>query len=261
MVMRNIDLAFVSLLFFSACNSRPQPETVSLAATDIEAKRIADLSRFFVRSGESYADAKQKITSIRNTLKQKYESADSDEKRQSVIEEARYEIIRSLVQEIIPYWYGTPWDFNGYTAEPGTGVVACGYFVSTTMQHAGFNLNRYTLAQQSPRDEASSINLSDSVPELNSPSIEEVHNYFQQFPDGLSFVGLDFHVGYLLKEKNQLYFIHSNYIEAEGVTIETIEKSDAFRSKWYFIAPITANSELVRKWILNSPIKTYKRPN
>ncbi len=43
----------------------------------------------------------------------------------------------ALVNKIIPYWYGTPWDFNGHTDIPNESNVACGYFVSTPLRHMG----------------------------------------------------------------------------------------------------------------------------
>ena len=66
-----------------------------------------------------------------------------------------------LVNEIIPHWYGTEWDFNGYTAVPNQGVIACGYFVSTTLLHMGINVNRYKMAQQAGLYEAQTLALSE----------------------------------------------------------------------------------------------------
>ena len=53
-----------------------------------------------------------------------------------------------MTDSVFPYWMGTKWDFNGISNVPGQGMIACGYFVSTTLKHVGFNLNRYKLAQQ-----------------------------------------------------------------------------------------------------------------
>ncbi len=56
---------------------------------------------------------------------------------------------QTLLNELIPYWYGVGWTFEGHTNSPDSGTIACGYFVSTTLKHFGMNLNRYRLAQQS----------------------------------------------------------------------------------------------------------------
>ncbi len=63
----------------------------------------------------------------------------------------------TLIDSIFPAWYDTPWDFNGISNVPGEGEIACGYFVSTTLKHAGFNLNRYKLAQQGANEIATAI--------------------------------------------------------------------------------------------------------
>src|SRR6478609_2933662 len=87
-------------------------------------------------TAERYANLQQEIT--RDRLKLSAQSKDSI---------YRY-FQQTLYQKMVPYWLGTTWDFNGYTAIPGQGTVACGYFVSTTLRHMGVNVNRYKLAQQ-----------------------------------------------------------------------------------------------------------------
>jgi len=57
------------------------------------------------------------------------------------------EFTNLMVNKIFPYWYGTPWDFNGTTKRPNEGKIACGYFVTTTIQQMGFPINRIKLAQ------------------------------------------------------------------------------------------------------------------
>ena len=48
---------------------------------------------------------------------------------------------KQIVNGIVPYWYGTPWSFEGHTNQPHQGEIACGYFVSTTLKHMGLNIN------------------------------------------------------------------------------------------------------------------------
>ena len=47
-----------------------------------------------------------------------------------------------------PAWNGTPWSFSGTAAAPGRAPIACGYFVSTALEHAGLAVERRRLAQQ-----------------------------------------------------------------------------------------------------------------
>lgn len=165
-----------------------------------------------------------------------------------------------LLNELIPHWYGTPWDFSGYTDTPGKGVVACGYFVSTVLKHAGFNIDRYRLAQQNPMNEALSIACGDSV-EMYETDPENLQRIFkEEKTEGLYFAGLDFHVGFLLFRGGELYFIHSNYINSQGVVFEKAVLSDAFRASSAFrIVAVSGNQQLINKWLKNEPVQIIKK--
>jgi hypothetical protein len=98
-----------------------------------------------------FEEEEEKATRLKNydTLRvvliqtqRKYNKGDSS------IYSARTYLMKTLKQQIFPSWYGTSWDFNGYTEKPLNGKIACGYFVTTTLKHIGFNLNRYKIAQQ-----------------------------------------------------------------------------------------------------------------
>lgn len=142
-----------------------------------------------------------------------------------------------IVNELLPFWYGTPWDFNGYTKTPRRGAIACGYFVSTVLQHCGFSLNRYTLAQQNPYLEAVSLQLGDSVQEYHCVCKEFVSQFRQRNEDGLYFVGLDFHVGFLLLRAGELLFLHSAYYDPLCVTIEKAADSPVAFFRLSTVAP------------------------
>ena len=223
--------------------------------------KILILLTFFIFSTinqnakSDYSVAKNKIENQRNTIKTNYLNASSKEKKE-LLNTSKQLITYNLTYTIIPFWYGTKWSFDGFTEVPKQGTVACGYFVSTTLSHAGFKLNRYKLAQKDPKKEAELLQIN-GVIEVIEKSPSELKKYFiDTKKDGLYFVGLDFHVGYLLKENNEVFFIHSNYINHEGVKKEPITESKAFVSKKYYIVAITENEKLVEKWILNETVLT-----
>jgi len=262
---KTISFYFLLLLFVSSCGS----STSKLSNQLVSAKKIslADSSTidtaFFAisfRPTGNYENAKKQCGEKRNTLHLKYKSAKTDSVKNKVLDEARWAMTENLLNRIFPFWYGTPWAFEGYTAQPRKGQVACGYFVSTTLKHNGFNLDRYQLAQKNPEVEACSIQCSDSIERLENISPQEIRSVFiSGKKDGLYFVGLDAHVGYLLKRKGELFFIHSNYIGDSGVTIEKVLYSDAFASSSrYYIAGITHNNQLVKSWMENKPISIRK---
>ncbi len=167
-----------------------------------------------------------------------------------------------LVYRVIPYWYGTTWTFEGHTAVPNQGEIACGYFVSTTLLHVGVNINRYKLAQQLPIHEAASLVLADSVLVISQITTEEIiREIARQTLEGIYFLGFDqSHVGFLLNRKNNLYVIHSNYVGG-NVTIERIEESAAFASyRKFYVCPLSNNKSFLKKWQKNELIQVIETP-
>ncbi len=163
-----------------------------------------------------------------------------------------------LTEQIIPHWLGTPWSFEGHTSIPGSGEIACGYFVSTTLKDVGFNLDRYKFAQQLPIHEAKTLALGKPLLEINSNSTDERISILKDtLKEGIYFVGFDQnHVGYIQKKGSELFVIHSNYIGAEGVVIERIEESQVF--SYYdriYIADISRNAALMKKWVKNEVVQ------
>ncbi|HIA10931.1 MAG TPA: hypothetical protein EYN69_02530 [Flavobacteriales bacterium] len=156
-----------------------------------------------------------------------------------------------LVNDIIPYWYGTPWSFEGHTDTPGQGEIACGYFVSTTLLHVGVNLHRYKLAQQSPINEAKTLSLGDPIIILSDTSTKVIETIRDDFEDGIYFLGWESsHVGYLLKRKGEVFLIHSDYYSQSKVIIERAADSEVFSFyETFYIAPITTNKALIEKWL------------
>jgi len=240
------------LLFLNcACTKQVKKEDpggakidLSLAEDSIKIDLIESLRELKIArdSLESYESVKTSIRVQKSTLAEEILGIDS----LSVLFKV------SLLNRIIPYWEGTEWSFEGHTAIPGKGEIACGYFVSTTLKDAGLNLNRYKLAQQSPVDEALSLAINSQVIEITGDSgedmIKEINN---SLPEGIHFIGFDAsHVGYILKEKGQLYLIHSNYLGSTGVEIEQIENSAVFASyNRYYLTTLSTNENFLRSWI------------
>ena len=125
----------------------------------------------------------------------------------------------------------------------------------------GMNIDRYKLAQQGPHIEAKTFEQDSNLMHFNTDTLFETNEFYSfykkleaKLKPGLYFVGLDNHVGFLLAKNGKVYFIHSNYVNGYVMT-ERIFYSSAFRSWIYYIADITYNDELIKKWILNSEVK------
>lgn len=230
--MRILFFIITSLLILSC---QAQEKSVETSNENVEQERDTSIH---LNSSTSY-----------NQVKLQAEQLRKQEARGTAFEEL-------LLNQIIPHWYGTEWDFNGYTDVPNQGVIACGYFVSTTLKHMGINLNRYHLAQQAGLNEAKSIAIVDSN-YFTVYGIDQLEQRMQAEQDGIYFVGLDNHVGYLLKRNAQLYFIHSNYID-DKVMIEKIDESAAFASNIYVVAEISTNETLMQYWHSGEVVKIYR---
>lgn len=197
---------------------------------------------------KTYASVKKSIISKRNSLVSKELRTDSIAKL----------FKRSLVNRIIPFWAGTPWTFEGHTSIPNKGEIACGYFVSTTLKHIGVNLNRYKLAQQSPINEAKSLALDGNIIKVNEASMKEnTATIKKKIKEGIHFLGLgESHVGFILKEKGELYIIHSNFVGDNGVEIELFEFSDVVVPyTWFYIVELSSNETFLKNWIKGKEIK------
>lgn len=261
---KNYIFTLLLIVVISSCsevaNQAEQP-TVERKDTVVQEESITTeqdtipvrLSNFhLVDSTTSYTSTRASIKKERQQLLAQKLSSDS----LSIIFKT------ALLNKIIPYWEGTPWAFEGHISQPHTGEIACGYFVSTTLQHIGLNLNRYHLAQQSPINEAKTLAIDTSAVQTFSEAsslanIVAIQNYLKE---GIHFIGFDqSHVGYILKEKNQLYIIHSNYMDNIGVQIEPIQQSAVFQSYDIFhIVPLSTNEALLDYWVKGLEVKVVR---
>lgn len=192
----------------------------------------------------SYDSVQRSILTVKRKLNESYKA------KRIGLDSVSKVFTQSLVQQIFPYWYGTEWDFNGYTAIPKQGKVACGYFVSTTLKHAGVNLNRYKMAQKAAMDGALMLEKRDSLFIRRNSRDSFVAEFNRKHKDGLYMVGLSFHVGYLFKSGNELYFIHSSYMHPVAVVCEKALESVALgQSSVFVVADISHNRRLLEKWL------------
>ncbi len=206
-------------------------------------------------SGPDYTKTRSNINRICEGLKLDYASIPDSVHRSVFLDSAMNVFSNCLLDSIIPYWYGTEWEFEGHTSTPGSGAIACGYFISTTLRDMGLKLNRYKFAQQDPEDETGSLAIyPENVMTTFLQSDEDHLKILQSLNDGLYMVGLENHVGYLLIRNGQKVFIHSNYIDG-FVNAENACSSQAFRSYAYYLTKITGNRELGKKWLNNMELE------
>lgn len=98
--------------------------------------------RYLHVSSKKYDEVKNNCRLSKAQLRQRYLSASSDSLKQAILQKAKHKMVSHLLDSIIPFWYKTVWSFEGHSEVPRQGEIACGYFVSTTLLHAGLKLNR-----------------------------------------------------------------------------------------------------------------------
>jgi hypothetical protein len=152
-----------------------------------------------------------------------------------------------LKDSIFPAWYGTVWDFNGITNQPKVNEIACGYFVSTTLKHVGFRLNRYKLAQQAAAVIIQKLVGANNLHWYNN--FETLEAEIKQNGNHIYVLGLDYHVGFLVVENYEVYFVHSDFYEGKVLKELALSSPSILGSERFALGQITHNNNLIKKWI------------
>ncbi|WP_242156831.1 hypothetical protein [Aestuariivivens sediminis] len=256
-------MILISLLLFFGLHN-PWPPTIGLALKNrVVNERLPSVSNASESDrgltlvfktdldATSYTAAKADVNQLRKKLNERHR------KGHISLDRVKAEFTTHLVDRIIPHWYGTPWSFEGHTAVPKQGEIACGYFISTTLRDMGINLNRYKLAQKSPIDEARTISCGTVIHSVvQDNTVKAFEEIDQLTEEGLYFIGFDKgHVGYLLKRNNQLSLIHSNYFSPGLVCMEPFKESRVFQSfSKFHIVDISNNKALIQHWLNNATV-------
>jgi len=173
-------------------------------------------------------------------------------------QQARERLTAAIRHELIPHWYGTAWEFYGTTQVPGEGAIACGYFVSTVLEHASLQVERVMMAQQ--RSEYIVLTFSEPphVRRFRTGDVDAVVDALEQERPGVYVVGLDFHTGFVIRTADTVEFCHSNWIESEGVVCNDPRTDPAFASEYHIYGPVFEDA-VIDKWLGGEPVTTYVR--
>lgn len=202
-----------------------------------------------IRRSQGYAEAKRGAEELRRTLRTRWMGISPASRRDVFLDTVSDLLARTLLERLAPAWFGTPWSVEGYSESPGSGTIACGYFVSTTLRDAGIRVNRFRLAQASPQREARSIAIAGKwVRWLEDSLGSGLPEVASRLPDGTYFVGLPNHVGYLRKTGSTIRFLHSDYVGG-FVADQSVGDAPAFAGKSLWVARITGNRDLARVWL------------
>lgn len=208
--------------------------------------RHIGFSLFFALLFIVQISASDKKQSYQNTLSQRHLLRKKCEKLNPT---QQAELLADYFAKVIaPFWYGTPWDFNGTTQEPGTGYIACGYFVTTVLRHAGYPLNRVKLAQCA--SETMIQALTEKRSHFSGKNFGQFIQFMRNAGKGLSVIGLDNHTGFIYHDGQQLWFTHSSFVGTARVCAEAAEDCSILKqSKYKVVGHLTQDPQFVKRWL------------
>jgi len=199
---------------------------------------------------EHYQELIAELSTKRKDLSARYATARTAQELSSVISESR-RTLESTLPKMMRCWLGTPWDFNGTCQTPGSGKIACGYFVSTILRDAGFKIERIRLAQQPSQNIIATFLPRNKMHiRAGQPYAAFLDQVISRGP-GIRIVGLDSHVAFLVvPESAGIRFIHSSGAAPKCVVDENREDADVLqRSNYRVTGNLTRSDDFIHRWL------------
>lgn len=228
--------------WFQWAGTLPSEQKDKAPAPDEEKWRLlsADLKRWRLHYAQLYREAK------------------SDAEKKAVLSEAR-ELLENSLPELMRCWLGTRWDFNGTASSPGQGKIACGYFVTTVLKEAGFQIERNTLAQQASQQILRTFLPQDELRIRVGVPYKTFRFETARGKPGVYLVGLDTHVGFVVVKDQEYRFIHSSGSQPWCVVDESSEQALVMeRSNYRVLGNISGNDEVIRRWLMGEKFPTQR---
>lgn len=197
-----------------------------------------------------YKKILKKNQQSRRALLWRYQNTHNTTTRREILGEACKSLKNDLINEIFPFWYGTKYHFNGTSQNPGSGTIACGYFVATTLRDAGMLIDRVEIARLPSELVLKRICVSGKLRRYYDVSMKDFVKKIKN-KNGLFLVGLDTHIGFLVVKDQKVDFIHSTgrfphhcVIREDALTSKTL-----INSKCKMVSEISNDLTLAKKWI------------
>jgi hypothetical protein len=229
--MKLIQLIIITFLFFS-CSEKNHHQ-------------LEKDSLYFSLNKMDNEELQKKYSNLRENINEKRKVLSQNDK--DGLASKKY-LITTLVDSVFHYWYDTEWDFNGITQEPRKGNIACGYFVTTTLLHSGFDLNRIKIAQQPASIIIRTLCNQESIKSFSNGNLKGLKEYLKKSEDGLYIIGLDNHVGFIHKVDTSFVMIHADAVNGKVCRERLLDCSPIVNSKFHMIGNFSGNKELLIKW-------------
>ena len=237
---------------FAGWKYRDQVYSAYLRATgglDVEATAKPDPDKYDRLIAE--------VAAKRLAFQKRYSQARTAAEISGVMDEAR-SFLEEKMPEMMRCWLGTPWDFHGTCQKPGSGKIACGYYVSTILRDAGFKVERVKMARQASQNILRTMLPKEKMHIRAGMGYEKFLDQVTARGAGIHIVGLDSHVAFLVVGKDgEVRFIHSSGAAPKKVVDEDRKNADVLRrSKYRVIGNLTAHDDLIHRWLMGQSFPT-----
>ncbi len=205
---------------------------------------------------EEYAALRASILADQAALQARWRDAEDAEARRAVLEAARQQAFQAIADRLIPAWEGTTWEFYGTTQVPGQGAIACGYYVSTLLEHAGFDVERVKLAQQASERIIKTLTPESLIWRTSDASVERSLAPLREHGAGIYVVGLDYHVGFLVHDGETVRFCDSSYLNPTAVICQAPAGAFSYTSRYRVIGKLL-DDEMMEAWLEGTSLPTW----
>ncbi|MEM6928887.1 MAG: hypothetical protein AAF602_18250 [Myxococcota bacterium] len=158
---------------------------------------------------------------------------------------------------MIESWVGTPYGFFGMSDEPGAGSIACGFFVSTVLQHAGFDVRRIELGRQPSEHIVQTLVSEEHIERFDHAQPTTVVRSAVEQGAGIYLVGLDTHTGFLVHDARSVRFCHATSRSAQAVVCEPARESRSLRSDYTVMGKL-GDEAAMAAWLEGRTLATVR---
>lgn len=197
-----------------------------------------------------YDTSLARLQERRAALAVRYGAARTDAERGVVLADARATVFDALTRDIVPAWLGTRWSYHGTSETPGSGAIACGYFVATVLRDAGFAIDRVPLAQQGSAGIVRTLVPGDLVTDVEGATPADIISSARGdvSEGGLFVIGFDSHVGLLVVRGGSTQLCHSSNRAPKNVRCEPASTARSMVSSRHVIGPVLSD-EAMLAWL------------
>lgn len=196
---------------------------------------------------ENYRHEKSELNLERDLLLKAFKKEGPSKK---IMQQAAALFMSKLNGTLFDFWMETDWDYNGTTEIPGTGSIACGYFVTTLLRDMGVKLDRNSLAQCASEPMIKKLVEERYIQRYSGYSIENFVASVKRSGDGIYLVGLDNHTGFIVCEKGNVTFVHSGGgVPARVLRQDAMHSGLLERSSYRVTGKLSADDHFLTKWL------------